>query len=113
MPPADRLRLEHMLAAARDAVHSLHGKTRPDLELRNDFTLALVKRIEMIGEAASRVGPATRQRFPEIPWQDIVDTRHRLIHGYAEINLTVVWTIATGDLPHLISSLERALQALP
>ena len=110
MSPADRLRLGHMLAAARDAVHGLNGKTRQDLDIRNDFTLALVKRIEMVGEAASRVGSDTRQQFPDIPWQDIIGTRHRLIHGYAEINLTVVWTIATEDLPPLIVNLERALQ---
>lgn len=110
MSPTDRLRMGHMLAAAQDAVDGLRGKTRTDLGMRNDFTLALVKRIETIGEAASRVKLDTRQQFPEIPWQEIIDARHRLIHGYAEINLTVVWNIATEDLPPLILSLQRALQ---
>ncbi len=101
--------MEHVLTAARGAVAALRGKSLRDLDMANDFTLALIKRIEMIGEAASRVRPETRQQFEEVPWRDIVDTRHRLIHGYSEVDLVIVWKIATEELAPLIVSLERVL----
>ena len=51
------------------------------------FALALVKCIEIVGEAAAGLGPMTRSQNPEIPWNDIVGMRNRLIHGYFEIDM--------------------------
>jgi uncharacterized protein with HEPN domain len=49
----------------------------------------------------------TRADHPGIPWQDIVGMRNRLIHAYFDINLEVVWSTITSDLPALISELEK------
>ena len=71
--------------------------------------LALVKDVEIIGEAASRVSAETRMEWPDIPWLDIVAMRHRLTHGYFDIDPDIVWSTVTDDLPPLIAQLERAV----
>jgi len=109
MSPAERLRIEHMLSISRSALKAIAGKSFHDLHVENEFTLALIKRIEMIGEAASRISPTTRKALSGIPWAAIVNTRHRLIHGYDAIDLSIVWQIATEDLASLIAGLESAI----
>ena len=96
-----------MLDAAREAVAFASGRSRQDLDQDRILVLAVVKCVEMIGEAAARVSEQTRTDHPEIPWQDIVGMRNRLIHAYFDINLDVVWSTITADLPALISELEK------
>lgn len=74
------------------------------------LVLSLVKSIEIIGEAASRVSKESRERSPEIPWAVIVAMRNRLIHAYYDVDLDRVWDTITGDLPPLILSLENLLE---
>lgn len=109
MPPADRIRLLHMRDAAREAAAFATGYTPADLADDRLRALALIKRIEIIGEAASRVSSDTRSRFPHIPWADIVGTRNRLIHAYFDIDLERVCDTIASDLPSLLKSLESAL----
>jgi len=72
--------------------------------------LSLVKEIEIIGEAASRISSDLRQTISEIPWSDIMGMRHRLIHAYADVNLNVVWSTVVADLPALVQALEPILE---
>lgn len=109
MPPDDALRLRHMLDAAREARTFVEGKRRTDLDEDRPLALALVKLIEIVGEAASRVGAAERQRRGGIPWGDIVAMRNRLIHAYFDVDLDRVWDTVTDDLPPLITELEASL----
>ena len=111
MPKADRVRLRHMLDAAREAVGFARGRSRADLHLDRMLALALVRCIEIIGEAAAQIGPETRQRHAAIPWPDIVGMRNRLVHAYFDINLNFVWDTVTNDLPPLIAGLEAILAA--
>ena len=108
-PPDDALRLRHMLDAAREARAFVAGKQRTDLDEERPLALALVKLIEIVGEAASRVSAAERQRRAGIPWGDIVAMRNRLIHAYFDVDLDRVWDTVTDDLPPLIAELEAAL----
>ena len=71
--------------------------------------LSIVKSIEIIGEAASRIGAEIRQAHPSIPWRDIVGMRNRLVHGYFDIDLRLVWDTVRNDLPSLIAQLELLL----
>jgi uncharacterized protein with HEPN domain len=107
----DRIRLQHMLDSAREAVSFVGGCSRGDLNENRMLTLSLVKCIEIVGEAAARVGPKTRQEIPQIPWQDIVGMRNRLIHAYYDIDLDRVWYTVLDDLPALASQLEAALSS--
>lgn len=87
MPKSDRIRLQHMLDAAREALSFVRGKTREDLDRDRLLVLALVKAIEIIGEAACQVSSETRSQIPEVPWEDIIGMRHRLVHAYFDIDL--------------------------
>jgi uncharacterized protein with HEPN domain len=81
MPPNDRIRLRHMLDAAREAVEMGKGQTGTSLAFQRMLSLALTRSIEIVGEAASKVAPETRALCPAIPWPDIVAMRNRLIHA--------------------------------
>jgi uncharacterized protein with HEPN domain len=109
----DRIRLQHMLDAAREALSFADGHSREDLNSNRMLTLSLVKCIEIVGEAASRIAQESQQQGSQIPWQDIVSMRNRLIHGYFDIDLDRVWDTVEIDLPILIAQLEDLLRAEP
>jgi uncharacterized protein with HEPN domain len=73
------------------------------------LTLSLVKSIEIVGEAASRVSSAFRETHPEIPWMVIVTMRNRLIHAYFDVDLDRAWDTIIDDLPLLINELKMIL----
>ena len=108
----DAIRLRHMLDAAQEAMSFARGKKREDLDRERMLVLSLLKDIEIVGEAASKVSENCRQEHPEIPWKDIVTMRNRLIHGYFDINLDVVWKTATEELPLLVQKLQRVISLL-
>ncbi len=103
----DAIRLQHMLDAAREAVAFTKGLTFFDLTEDRKLELALVKDIEIIGEAAYQISQPTRDRLPGFPWEDIIGMRHRLVHAYFDINLEILWQTVQNDLPQLIVELER------
>jgi uncharacterized protein with HEPN domain len=107
LPETDRVRLQHMLEAAREAVAYAGTKSLEDLHSDRPLQHLLIRDITIIGEAAARVDVEFRAAYPLIPWRDIIDTRNRLIHAYFNVNLTVVWKTATEDLPILVENLER------
>jgi uncharacterized protein with HEPN domain len=109
MRPDDVVRLRHMLDAAEEAVGFARGRSRADLDRDRMLALAIVKTIEIIGEAASRVSAETQQTCPAVPWTDIVGMRNRLIHAYFDIDLDRVWDTLADDLPPLIVALRAAL----
>lgn len=109
MPKSEWLRLRHMLEAAEEAVAFVAQRQREELETDRVLSLALVKLIEIIGEAASSIPSTTQQFYSQIPWQDIIGMRHRLVHGYDEIDLDVVWEVIQQDLPPLIEELKRII----
>jgi uncharacterized protein with HEPN domain len=95
-----------MLDAAREAMSFAAGRSRRDLDRDRMLVLAIVKDVEIIGEAASRTTPATQAAHPEIPWAQIIAMRNRLIHAYFDVDLQVVWDTVTYDLPQLVAVLE-------
>jgi uncharacterized protein with HEPN domain len=110
MPKDDSVRLRHMLDAARQAMIFAKGKNRADLDADLMLVFAMVKAIEIIGEAANQVTESTRARVPELPWADIIAMRHRLVHAYFDINLDILWQTIQQDLPPLAAALEKVLQ---
>lgn len=101
----DRVSLVDMLVHATEAVDLLGRSGREDLESDRVMQLALTRLMEIVGEAASRVSEATRQRHPQIPWRRIIATRNRLAHGYDVVDLDILWDIVRNDLPPLIGHL--------
>jgi uncharacterized protein with HEPN domain len=107
----DFIRVRHMLDAAKEAISFVGNKTRDDLESNRMLVLSIVKSIEIVGEAASKVAKESREAHPEIPRADIVAMRNRLIHAYFDIDLDRVWDTATDDLPSLAALLEDIVKS--
>ena len=105
MPKDDAVYLGHMLDAAQKVVARTSGKTRAEYDASEDFQIVLAYLIQTIGEAASRVSPAMRDRHPQIPWKQIVGMRNRIVHDYMNIDADIVWEVATANIPGLIAQL--------
>jgi uncharacterized protein with HEPN domain len=99
--------LRQMLDHAQEAVALVKGRSRSDLDSDRLLALALVRLLEIIGEAAGRVPAEEQLRRPGVPWPSIVGLRNRLVHGYDNIDLDIVWQILTTDLPLLVVELSR------
>ncbi len=96
-----------MLDYAEEALKLIHGKNRENIDSERVLGLALVRLLEIIGEAASRVSIETQAMYPSIPWPEIVGLRNRLIHGYDAVDMDILWQILKRDLPNLLKELER------
>jgi uncharacterized protein with HEPN domain len=84
----------------------VRGKFRGDLDTDRQLNLALVRLVEVIGEAAARVPEDFRRRYPQVPWRQTVGLRNRLIHGYDVMDFDILWAVLKHDLPELIEALE-------
>lgn len=109
LPDPDRNRIQHMLDAAFQAASFVEGRQHSDIETDPQLRFALLRALEVLGEAASRVTAETRTAHPGIPWRRIINTRNRLIHAYFDIDLGIVWTTATQSVPELIPILREVL----
>ncbi len=110
MPKAeDVTRMRHMLDAARKAVEFTQNCKRADLDKDEKLALSIVRLLEVLGEAAKNISSHCRDAYPEIPWRQIAGTRDRLIHGYFDIDLDIVWKIVSADLPPLAAQLKKTL----
>jgi len=107
MRPDDLIRLRHMLDAAREAIGFVRHRRRGDLDHHRQLVWALVKAIEIIGEAAYQLSPEARAQVAGVPWDKIVGMRHRLVHAYFDINLDILWKTVQEGLPPLIAELEK------
>ena len=109
----DAIRVRHMLEAALEARQFAAGVTRQNLAADRKLTLALLKDIEIIGEAAAKISEETRENHPLIPWTMIVAMRNHLVHVYFDIDTDRVFETVNDDLPPLIANLEKILAAHP
>jgi len=68
---------------------------------------AIIRNLEVIGEATKQISPKLKEKSPTIPWKMIAGTRDRLIHGYFGVNIDIVWEIATIDVPVLEQEIKK------
>ena len=64
---------------------------------------AVIRNLEVLGEAAKLISSDIKKKFNQIPWKDITGTRDRLIHDYFGVNIDIVWDIVKNELPQLVS----------
>lgn len=98
-----------MRDAAREAAGFVATRSYADLHADRQLTLALVKEIEIIGEAAARLSDETRGTIADIPWADVIGMRNRLVHVYFDIDLERLWDTVQQDLPQLAAELDKHL----
>ncbi len=94
-----------MLLSARDARAFVAGMDEPTFRASRLHQNAVIRSLEVIGEAAGKVSPAIQAAHPGIPWRAMTGMRHRLIHGYADVDLDLVWSVVSEKLDPLIAAL--------
>ena len=112
MKPDDKIRVQHMIDAAEETMSFAGDTSEQDFIKNRMLILSVIKEIEIIGEAASRISEDTKLEYPDIPWQDIVGMRNRLIHGYFDVNVKLIWNTVKNNLPILDNSLKEIIQRI-
>ena len=111
LPEADRERLMHIRDAALKIARFISGLTEEEFQQSDLVQHGVLNCLYIIGEAASRITPATREQFRNIDWDVIRGMRNRLAHVYFDINLGIVWYSAMTDVPRLLAAIERILES--
>lgn len=111
MRAEDRVRLRHMIEAGEAIADFVAGRARIDLDKDLMLMFAVVRAVEIIGEAASRVSDETRAAHADIPWKAIVAMRNRLAHAYFDVDADIVWVAATQEIPALLRRLKTCADA--
>lgn len=102
---------KQMLSSAREALEISRGKSREDLDNDRLLNLALTRLVEIIGESANRIPVSEREKYPDLPWVQMIGARNRLIHGYDNVDFDVLWAIIQNDLPRLVSRLNEIVKS--
>ena len=99
-----------MLEAARLACSYIAGKSESEFLADVQCQDAVIRRLEVIGEAAGRLSEATTHALPDVPWASMVGMRNIMIHRYDDIDLSIVWNSVRDALPPIVESIERFLR---
>ncbi|GHF58190.1 uncharacterized protein with HEPN domain [Amycolatopsis bartoniae] len=101
-------RLRDILEAANTAAQ-IRPSSRHEFDADLKAQLALTRLVEIIGEAANHVAPTVQQANSDVPWRAIIGMRHRITHGYFEMDLNALWQVLTVDLPEVLPRIEQIL----
>lgn len=101
---------QDILEAGRRILDYTEGISYETFQDNTQIHDAVVRNLEVLGEAARRVPENDRARFPKIPWREMAGTRDRLIHDYFGVNLDIVWEIIQKDLTPLLDEINKILR---
>lgn len=107
----DRLYLGHI----RDAINRIRRSAAAGFDAflkEEEKQDAIVRNLEIIGEATKKMSQATKEKAPDIPWREIAGMRDKVVHDYAGINLNLIWEVVEKDLPRLLLATEMLLSDL-
>ncbi|ANV83729.1 hypothetical protein AWQ21_04645 [Picosynechococcus sp. PCC 7003] len=108
----DFTRLKHIQDSARLVLQFTAGRTRDDLASDEMLSLALVRLVEIIGEAANHISLDVRDSHPEVPWRQMIGMRNRLIHGYFDVDLDILWVVVSHDIADLLININKIVTEL-
>jgi uncharacterized protein with HEPN domain len=94
-----------MKLAAEDAVRFVAGFDERSFLASDLYQSAVIRKLEVLGQAAGRVTKAFQEPHPDIAWSKMIGLRNRLIHGYEDVDLRIVWRVTMDELPDLIAAL--------
>lgn len=107
MPRTDEEYLDDILSAAAHIASYVEGWTQEEFAADSKTQDAVMRRLEIIGEASRHCSDALRSKYPEIPWADVVGMRNIVTHEYHVVALSIIWETATVDVPELVRLLTR------
>ena len=98
-PLRDSERLKHIIEAIDNIFEFINGKTFDEYRQNKMMRFAVVKNLEIVGEACYLISKVLKEQHPEIEWQDVIAMRHLLVHGYYHIRDEVVWSTIRDEIP--------------
>lgn len=108
--PKDRGRLLHIMESLNNITEFLEGKTAEDFLLDKLLYFAIVKNLEIIGEASYMLSLEFKENHPMTSWKDMIGMRHILVHGYYQVDSRIIWATIVNDLPTLRKQIEDYLK---
>jgi uncharacterized protein with HEPN domain len=105
-------RLEDMLHYSADAENFVEGMTLETLKNDRKTAFALIRAVEVVGEAAKFIPEEIRSQYPHVPWRDITGLRNQVAHAYFGIDYDLLWITVQRDIPELIANLEVIIAAI-
>ena len=102
--------LRDMLDNAKRAIRFAKGMNYKAFEKDEKTIYAVIRAVEIIGEAAGNIPEEVRAKYPDIPWRDVRGMRSKLVHQYFGINMEVVWQTVREDIPALIAAITKIVK---
>jgi len=106
----DLTRLKHIRDSAKEALSFVKSRTREDLDDERMLSLALVRLVEIMGEAANHISEPCQSKYLKIPWRQIIGMRNRMIHAYFDVDLDGVTSISSNHFFHCGTALAKAIR---
>ena len=106
----DMIRLRHIIAEAEEACAFAENMSFNEFMGDRKTAKAIIRSVEVIGEASSKITDELREKYPDIPWKQIIGMRNRLIHVYFDIDFRTVWQTVNENLPPLIEKLKGIME---
>ncbi|MEK7208534.1 MAG: DUF86 domain-containing protein [Patescibacteria group bacterium] len=97
-----------------ESIEKIEGYTKgldfAEFEENTEHQDAVIRRLEILGEAVKRISQSVREEYPDIPWKQIAGMRDILIHEYADVSLKRIWKVVTNELAPLKEAIQAMLQ---
>jgi uncharacterized protein with HEPN domain len=109
LPDRDRVFIGQMVEAAAAALDFTEGLSRETVSSDRLVGFAVVRAIQLIGQAARNVSDGVRAANPDVPWRQMIGMRNVVVHDYADVDMHLVWKTVREDLPGLVDRLNAIL----